>query len=454
MPDPYENLPKKLVVIDDAPTVLRVMDSVLGQAGYHVTCVERGADALATIRRVLPDLLFLDATLPDMGAETLCKQIDDDPLLARMPIVLLTTRADAAFERLASSPSVVDHITKPFAPEALLALVEHLLRKSDVSSDPTPIPSLPAERRDTKDLIGEPSPLRRLTSAVAVALQVSDDGETSIADRLAAAFTDADIVTEMAALLRERQDAPALTGDLARVPIADVLQMLSLQRQTGILAAQRGHAVISIAFQSGTVRLVIAENAGREFLLGNILIRERLIESHELALVLQNRTGTRRRLGKQVVQLGYVSAEDLRRALRRQSSELVYELLRWRTGRFEYQRHDRLPDDLLEFDLGVSVEELLMEGFRRVDEWGLIETVLPSFDVILVRVPGGIEHVGPLTPEEQAVFDRVDGRRRVEDLIEQAGASAFDVARVLYRLISTRALAVAAPQNVSSPRGP
>ena len=227
----------------------------------------------------------------------------------------------------------------------------------------------------------------------------------------------------------------------------EVLQMLSLQRQSGLLVVKKKGARVTLAFKDGSVRLVTAENLGNEFLLGRILVREGLMEARELELFLSNRKGSRRRLGSQVVKLGYVSAPDLQKALVRQSSELVYELLRWGHGRFELHRMAELPEQVLEFDFGISMDELLMEGFRRVDEWGLIESVLPSLEAVPVRVPGGHEHLEPvgLTAEEEAVFAQVDGSRRVTDIVVTVGKGTFETARILYRLLSARVVALRQP---------
>jgi len=238
-----------------------------------------------------------------------------------------------------------------------------------------------------------------------------------------------------------------LAGDLAQLSIAEVLQMLSLQRQSGVLTAVHGTASVSIAFKDGAVRLVTGEGVGREFLLGTILVREKLMQPSDLDLFLHNRDGTTQRLGSQIVRLGYVSQPDLERALRHQSSELVYELLRWSRGHFEFYRRATLPDEVLEFDFGITTDELLMEGYRRVDEWRLIEGAIPTFSLVPVRLTGGLEHAGPdgLNAEERAVYDTVDGVRRVHDIMEQIGRSTFAVASVLYRLVSAHVIGISRP---------
>ncbi len=458
-PGAPEKRPSRLLVVDDSATVLRVMDFVLSQAGFEVKCLEQGREVVEVARAFKPDLVFVDFNMPEINGFEVCRLLGEDAELELIPIVVMSTRGDPVGDRFVRDMGIVDHITKPFAPEALLALVKHILRKTEEIA--------PGARRrrptflafDPQGLrLGEevPRPEARLAESVTAALGgLLEDAthEQAVLERLHTIFEEDTVLDDVRALLRARGGGPALAGDLGQVPLAEVMQLLSLQRQSGILTVELGDRVVSIAIKNGQVRLVTSENLSRDFLLGTILVREKLIEPRELELFLANRKGTRRRLGSQVVKLGYVTQEALERAIQRQSSELVYELLRWGSGRFEFYRRDELPEQVLEFNFAITIDELLMEGFRRVDEWGLIESVLPSFDLVPARVPGGLEHVGPqgLTPEEQAVYDEVDGERTVHQLIDQVGGAAFDVARVLYRLISARVVTVATAALAPAP---
>ncbi len=441
-----EGKAQRLLVVDDSPTVLRVMEFVLAQAGYEVTCLERGSEVVEIARRLRPNLIFVDFNMPEQNGYDVCRDLGREPELDTIPIVVMSTRGDAVGDRFVREMGIVDHITKPFAPEALLAVVQHTLRKTEeihTAAHPPQLAELGIGSEAEKEQL-LPSSATRLTEAVAANISDLVQDRARLQSRLHALFDTNDLVPEMRALGRERPGAPALSGDLGQVGVAEVLQLLALQRQSGLLTVEHKASSISIAFKDGAVRLVTGENVGRELLLGRILVREKLIEARELELFLANRQGTRRRLGTQVVKLGYLSQEDLRRALERQSSELVYELLRWSGGLFEFYRLAQLPDEVLEFDFGITIDALLMEGFRRVDEWGLIESMLPSFDLVPQRITGGLEHVGPqgLTGEEQEVYEHIDGARRVHEIIERTAGGTFEVARILYRLLSARVIAL------------
>jgi DNA-binding response OmpR family regulator len=447
--------------VDDASTVLRVLESVLREAGYSVECVDNPAAVQARAREFRPDLVFLDFSLPGASAFDLARTLSRDRVTAGVPIVLMSSSSDSLDAYTAPELGIVDHMTKPFAPQALLAVVEHTLRKTGerpLVRQPTCPALVPVAARTLRD---EHEAVSRVSAAVVAALAevVSlEDLEPVVVGRLSKLLGGDALTQDLRTLVRWRAHGPALAGDLARVAIADVLQMLGMQRKTGMLVVTRAPSCITLAISGGAVRLVTGENMGREFLIGSILVREKLIDPGELTLLMQNRHGGgRKRLGSQVVGLGYVSREDLARALKRQSTEFVYELLRWRRGLFEFREVEELPADLTEFDFEMTPDELLMEGYRRVDEWTLIESVLPSFSLVPVRLAGGLERMGDpgLTDEEREVYDKVDGTRRAQDIIDQVGHGAFVVAKVLYRLISARVVGIRSPDGprTQPPRG-
>ncbi len=414
------------------------MEGVLSQAGYEVTCLESGREVVEAARRTRPDLIFVDFAMPELNGYGVCKLLGEHQDVEVIPIVIMSTRGDSVGERFIRDMDIVDHISKPFAPEALLAVVQHILdktrgtdktlRRRAPTSTPKKEPSVDPEVRARKEL------------AALLAQAIAEAGKTQHAQHLEGVLVEPAVV----ALLREINAGDALSGNLSAVSLAEVMQLLSLQRQTGFLGVRHAAAEVTIAFQRGKVRLVKGANLPAEFLLGSILVRQKLMAPEELDLFLSNRQGTSRRIGTQAVRLGYLRREELQAALRMQSSELVYEMLRWSSGRFRFEPIEALPADVLEFEFDLSIDELLMEGFRRVDEWGLIESVIPDFQSIPTLVPGGVERVGrdALTEEERAVLDAINGKRSVQEIVNCVRLATFDVARLLYRLVSTHVVQV------------
>ena len=142
-----------------------------------------------------------------------------------------------------------------------------------------------------------------------------------------------------------------------------------------------------------------------------------------------------KRVGDLLVDLGFITREALHEHVRVQIEEAVYLLFTWNEGTFNFEA-DVHPErqDLL---VSINPESLLLEGARRVDEWGLIEKKIPSFDMVFDADWRKLAASDlPLTVEQQAVLQHVDGRRDVTAVIEASGMVEFDVGKALYGLVT------------------
>jgi hypothetical protein len=148
---------------------------------------------------------------------------------------------------------------------------------------------------------------------------------------------------------------------------------------------------------------------------------------------------SRRLLGDILVDSGRVTPEQLREALAKQSSELVYEVLRWPRGRFEFRR-ETLPALAESAKLSLPVASVVMEGFRRVDEWRLVEVGLGDFEAVLQKDAVAVDAAGidRLAKPEQRMLELVDGERTVREIVHQSHMSSFDACKILYQLIEAR----------------
>jgi hypothetical protein len=145
-------------------------------------------------------------------------------------------------------------------------------------------------------------------------------------------------------------------------------------------------------------------------------------------------------IGQQLVKLGHLAEADLKACLTRQSSELIYEILRWRHGRFRFAAGVELPPSVIDAALALDVESVLMEGYRRVDEWHLIERAIDNFDVVFLRNEDSVAQMGRgrLTREELAVLELINGKNTVKEIIRKSRMGSFEVSKMLYRLLSIK----------------
>ena len=118
-----------ILVIDDDRNILANIEMYLRKAGYEVTCVERGDEALQAFRRVQPALVVLDVMLPGMdGWEVLDKLRQESDV----PVIMLTAKGDTLDRIQGLDLGADDYIVKPFDAKELLARIKAVLRRSSL----------------------------------------------------------------------------------------------------------------------------------------------------------------------------------------------------------------------------------------------------------------------------------------------------------------------------------
>jgi two-component system phosphate regulon response regulator PhoB len=127
-------MPRAVLVIDDEPELVKLLDYNLTKAGYAVFTARNGGDGLAAARRHDPDLIVLDVMMPGLDGWDVCKRLRGDPATAAVPILMLTAKAEEGDRVLGLELGADDYVTKPFGVRELLARVKALLRRSETAA--------------------------------------------------------------------------------------------------------------------------------------------------------------------------------------------------------------------------------------------------------------------------------------------------------------------------------
>ena len=126
----------RILVVDDEPDIIELVEFNLKQAGYVVTTAADGAEALKKIRAQKPDLIVLDVMLPEMDGFEICKALRLDEATAKLPIIMLTAKAAEIDRVLGLELGADDYLTKPFSPRELLLRVKKMLARSQTEEKP------------------------------------------------------------------------------------------------------------------------------------------------------------------------------------------------------------------------------------------------------------------------------------------------------------------------------
>jgi hypothetical protein len=248
----------------------------------------------------------------------------------------------------------------------------------------------------------------------------------------------------------------AIQGPLRELGIHDVFQLLDLGRKTGHLriVSELRQNEGDIWFHEAAV--VAARIRSNPHPFGQHLLRAGKVRREDLARAeVMKRDGDGRRIGEILVAIGAITARELQAQVRAQIEDVVFTLLGWSEGYFVFEEAppERIPR---EADVRISVEALLLEGARRIDEWSRIRGRVPHLGVIPRLLPAPREEPGSLVlnPFEWRVLAACDGIRDVQAIATSLGDPEFDVARAVFGLGAAGVIQVRDPVEESARAAP
>jgi len=124
-------MPPRIAVVEDEPDLAEVVRYNLSREGFQVGVHGRGDSALESVRRRPPDLIVLDLMLPGLDGLELTRALKRDPATSRIPLVMLTARAEEVDRVVGLELGADDYITKPFSPRELTLRIKAVLRRGD-----------------------------------------------------------------------------------------------------------------------------------------------------------------------------------------------------------------------------------------------------------------------------------------------------------------------------------
>ncbi len=266
----------------------------------------------------------------------------------------------------------------------------------------------------------------------------------------------------------------ALKGTLKDFGIADILQLIGHQTKTGVLHLTTKDEEVHIAFSNGAI--VRADSASRRHRdrLGTMLVNAAMLTQKNLDEALEIQRRTLQRLGDILLEKRFISAEQLKEMYQLQVSETIFRLFGWKTGNYEFEQ------GAVEFDSAIvspiRSESVLMEGFRRVDEWPAIRKIISSPAMTFVRLaplPAGLsDATGPegdaeldaafggadekrsgkgefstLGRAEKRAFKVADPGRTVQEIIDLSRLGEFETCKALLNLVNTGKIQPVEPEG-------
>jgi len=237
-----------------------------------------------------------------------------------------------------------------------------------------------------------------------------------------------------------------LQGNLQEFSLPNIFQLVKMSAKSGSLMIRREGAWGKIFFRNGLI--FYAFSVPQHLPLGERLVKAGAITAEQLgqALAAQQKTGEGSRIGAILLENGIIGRETLEQAVREQIQDTAFDFFSWADGEFEFDVDESASDE--DIIVEMSVETVVMEGCRRIDEWELIFEQLGSLE----RVPrlaysDRVDEDGKVTftAEEWRVIGRIDGRADINTVLRDCGLDRFHGAKVIFGLFSRDLITVTEP---------
>jgi hypothetical protein len=235
-----------------------------------------------------------------------------------------------------------------------------------------------------------------------------------------------------------------ISGNLKTMVLSELLQWLSMGQKSGTLVIDNKSKKVEkrICFDKGTI-ISSASTDPKEYL-GRFLVNHGFLADEPVNEAVARQQQEKQLLGKILVNMGLISEEDLHQMLQLKAEETIYDIFTWEEGDFEFLDNE-LPEHTM-VRMSLDVQWLVLEGSRRLDEWGRIRETIPSPQCVPVLV-GDID-LSKAGEVEERILGLIDDDRSIEDISHEAQIGLFQVANVLSIQVQRGALKVVRPRII------
>jgi hypothetical protein len=241
----------------------------------------------------------------------------------------------------------------------------------------------------------------------------------------------------------------ALKGNLRDFSTTQLLNLINLARKTGTLGIDARDNQARLSFKEG--KLVYAA-VGQDMHLASILHRAGKI-TEEQARTIQTQAGSKsdKELGLLLINAGYVSQSDILQSVHSYILGNVYPLFTWPDGNFRFESNVLPFEDRI--NVAIDLENVIMEGSRRLKEWERLQDELPNLDMALKFAdrPGANMRNISMSVEEWRVVSFINPRNSIRQIAQYNNMSDFQVRKIVYGLLQAGLVELVQPEGVTLP---
>lgn len=222
-----------------------------------------------------------------------------------------------------------------------------------------------------------------------------------------------------------------LQGNIEKFTLPEILQLIAAGRKSGTLGIQKDDSIVMVYFKDGVI--IYGYGPRQTFHLGHLLKEKRVITETQLeeAIKVQAKVENSKRLGEILISRGFIDRADLEAVVKKQVEELLYSLLSWKSGSFKFYENQFPTEE--EITVNLSMENVVLEGLRRIDEMNMVKETLPDLDGVFTisAAQGGRTRDVSFQAKEWNIMALVDGHRTLNEICR---LSSMDKNETLKRL--------------------
>ncbi len=227
----------------------------------------------------------------------------------------------------------------------------------------------------------------------------------------------------------------ALKGNLEDFGITQLLNLINLARKTGTLHLEGGsQGKAYLCFREG--KLIYAGLDGEEDTLPLLLQRAGKLNADQVRAIMAHTSGKPDRdIAMMLMQAGHIQQQDITRSVNQHLLNLVYRIFSWNDGTFRFEPAEMPVQGKI--TTTIALENVIMEGSRRLKEWERLQDELPDLDIALKfaeRPTTPLRDIN-LSVEEWRVISFINPRNTIRQLAQSNNMSEFQIRKIVYSLL-------------------
>ena len=242
----------------------------------------------------------------------------------------------------------------------------------------------------------------------------------------------------------------ALKGNLRDFSTTQLLNLINLARKTGTLTITSKGSAAQICFKEG--KLIYAALGGHDGHLADMLHKTGKLTQEQARTIREHSANqTDQALGQMLINAGHVTQSDVLQAVRVHMLDIVYRMFGWAEGDFRFEPTLALAQDRI--TVPVDLENVIMEGSRRLKEFERLQDELPNLDMALRftdRPDTRLRNIS-LSVEEWRVVSFINPRNSIRQIAQFNNMSDFQIRKIVYGMLQAGLVELIRPDGMAAP---